>query len=142
MLKGMAHSVVPRWLLSALPLAADLRLWSQCGGLQHASSKQVWALSISPQRRCRAQCSRSWLSPPQDAMFFQFFSRATHPPREIIVAHDVYMLSVCFQSSVRRESAREVESRSSGSMFADGSRLFAEMIYTGQSIFRPITGPY
>jgi hypothetical protein len=72
MLKGRVRASVPKWILSARPLAADPRLWSQCGGLQHALPKRVWALSISHQRRCRAWHSRAWLSPPRYALNLQF----------------------------------------------------------------------
>jgi hypothetical protein len=140
--KGRVHASMPRWLLSARPLAADLLLWSQCGGLQHASSKRVWALSISRQGRCRAWHSRAWLSPPRYALNLQFFSCATHPPRVLTLAHGLYMLFDHFWTYMLRGSAREVDLGSRGAMFAVGSRLRAEMIYTGQSGFRPTVRRY
>ncbi len=73
-------------------------------------------------------------------MYFQFFLRATHPPREIILAHGVYLSFDSLWPLVSVELAMEVGLRPVGAMFAVGSRLRAEMFYTGQSIFRPITG--
>ena len=135
--QGSAHAVVPRWLLSARPLAANLRSCSQGVGLQHASSKRAWALSISLQGRCRARYSRPCRCGERYALYFQFFSSATRPTREIIVVYGLYMSYYRSCPYLCMESARDAESRSRGAMFAVGSRRRAKMIYARQSCFRP-----